>query len=399
MRKKVLRPILAYTALAFMLATCAGPRPRTLSTPTLGYKTLTQRELAALPAPKDKIIVAVYNFRDQTGQYKFQEDVANFSTAVTQGATSMLIDALRDSGWFIPVERESFNNLITERKIIRANLGKDAELPELLHAPLMLDGGIVAYETNLTTAGFGAEYHGIGGSTEFRKDQVTLYLRASDVLSGAIVQSVSTTKAILSSQVRVGVFRYIEIDRLLEIEAGFSTNEPPQMCVMEAVQKAVVSLIIEGILDGMWELKDPNDVNAPVIKAYLAEKNGNLNRERSDYLLQRSRSALERKDWQKAVQSSNEGLSLDPYNDALYATRSEAYAKMDRLDKAMKDAEWAITLNQNNALAYNNRGFVYEQRGDYRLALLDYRKSCSLGYDAGCTNSKRLEATKPELVR
>ncbi|MEG6550753.1 CsgG/HfaB family protein [Desulfocurvibacter africanus] len=399
MRNALIRPALAYTALALLLTACVGPNARTFSAPSLGYKTLTQRELAGLPEPKDKIIVAVYNFRDQTGQYKFQENVSSFSTAVTQGATAMLIDALRDSGWFVPVERESFNNLITERKIIRANIGKDTELPELLHAPLMLDGGIVAYETNLTSAGLGAEYHGIGGSSQYRKDQVTLYLRASDVLSGAIVQSVSTSKSILSAEVKVGVFRYVEIDRLLEIEAGLSTNEPPQMCVMEAVQKAVVSLIIEGILDGLWDLKDPADMNSPVIKAYLSEKNGDVNRERSTYLLQRSRSALERKEWNRAIESSNEGLGLDPYNDALYAARSEAYAQTDRLDRAMKDAEWAITLNQNNGLAYNNRGYVYERNGDYRLALLDYRKSCSLGYDVGCANSKRLEATKPELVR
>ncbi len=399
MRKNLLWPALVYAALAILLTSCISKGPRTISAPSLGYKTLTQRALEALPAPKEKIIVAVYNFRDQTGQYKFQENVSSFSTAVTQGATAMLIDALRDSGWFIPVERESFNNLITERKIIRANLGKETDLPELLHAPLMLDGGIVAYETNLTTAGLGAEYHGIGASSQYRKDQVTLYLRATDVLSGAIVQSVSTSKSILSSQVRVGVFRYVEIDRLLEIEAGFSTNEPPQMCVMEAVQKAVVSLIIEGLQDGLWELKNPADMNAPVIKAYLSEKNGGANRERSAYLLQRSRSAVERQEWNKAIESSTEGLSLDPYNDALYATRAEAYARTSKLEQAMKDAEWAITLNQNNGLAYNNRGYVYERNGDYRLALLDYRKSCSLGYDVGCTNSKRLEATKPELVR
>lgn len=387
----------ACAALTFLLVSCGGPRPTTLSAPTLGYRTIAQRDLSALPPPKEKIIVAVYSFRDQTGQYKYQENVSSFSTAVTQGATTMLIDALRDSGWFIPVERESLNNLLTERKIIRAAIGADKALPELLHAPLMLDGGIVAYETNLLTAGLGAEYHGIGGSTQYRKDQVTLFLRASDVLSGEIVQSVSTSKAVLSTEIRAGVFRFIEIDRLLEIETGFSTNEPTQMCVMEAVQKAVVAMVIEGILEGLWTLKNPADINAPVIRAHLAEKNGGVDHERAEYLLQRSRSALNRKDWKTAIESSTEALRVDPYNDGLYAARSQAYAQTSKLDEAMRDAEWAITLNQNNAVAYNNRGFVYESRGDHRLAAEDYRRSCALGFDGGCANLKRIQATKPEF--
>jgi curli biogenesis system outer membrane secretion channel CsgG len=36
----------------------------------------------------------VYGFRDQTGQYK-PTPASSFSTSVTQGAASMLMDALR----------------------------------------------------------------------------------------------------------------------------------------------------------------------------------------------------------------------------------------------------------------------------------------------------------------
>ena len=51
-------------------------------------------KLEKLPPPIAPITVALYNFRDQTGQYKYQELVSSFSTAVTQGATSMLVKAL-----------------------------------------------------------------------------------------------------------------------------------------------------------------------------------------------------------------------------------------------------------------------------------------------------------------
>lgn len=41
-------------------------------------------DLLHLPEPKGKIVVAVYGFRDQTGQYKPSPD-SSFSTSVTQG--------------------------------------------------------------------------------------------------------------------------------------------------------------------------------------------------------------------------------------------------------------------------------------------------------------------------
>jgi curli production assembly/transport component CsgG len=271
------------TIILLLLACCSlsacglGPYDTSVTPATLGYETIVHKDLVRLPKPKGKIVVAVYNFRDQSGQYRFSETTSTFSTAVTQGATSMLIEALRESGWFIPVERESLNNLLTERKIIRAKMDDEAGLPRLMHAPLMLDGAIVAYETNVHTGGLGAEYTGIGASTQYRKDQVTLYLRAVNVMSGEILNSVSTSKSILSTEVRAGVFRFVEIDELLEIEAGFTTNEPPQMCVLEALEKAVLAMIVEGILDGSWDLENPEDINHPVIQAYLAERDGVAN--------------------------------------------------------------------------------------------------------------------------
>src|SRR3546814_17945708 len=98
--------------------------PRSTRTDTLfPYTTLfrshltpatpSTRDLLKLPDPKGKIVVAVYGFRDQTGQYKPAPD-SSFSTSVTQGAASMLVKALKDSGWFTPVERESLQELLTE---------------------------------------------------------------------------------------------------------------------------------------------------------------------------------------------------------------------------------------------------------------------------------------------
>ncbi|MGL5467450.1 MAG: CsgG/HfaB family protein, partial [Shewanella sp.] len=187
------------------------------------------------------------------GQYKPQANVSSFSTAVTQGATSMLMQTLIDSKWFTPVEREGLQNLLTERKISNKQNGtKGEDIPVLSTARLLLEGGIISYETNTSTGGTGVEYYGIGASEMYREDLVTIYLRAVDVHSGKVMMSVSTSKRVLSQEMRAGLFRYTSLNRLAEAEVGFTTNEPVQFCVLQAIELAVAELIEKGIKQGYW---------------------------------------------------------------------------------------------------------------------------------------------------
>ena len=202
------------------------------------------------PVPKNRIPVSVYAFRDQTGQYKPQANVSSFSTAVTQGATSMLTQMLLESGWFLPMERENLQNLLTERKI--HNSSKDSDLPPLREARLLLEGGIISYDTNVSTGGIGAEYFGIGASELYREDQVSVYLRAVDVYTGQVLLSVSANKKVFSQELRAGLFRYVSLNRLAEFEGGYSTNEPVQLSVKQAMEKALVELIEKGQERGFW---------------------------------------------------------------------------------------------------------------------------------------------------
>ena len=55
-------------------------------------------ELLNVPPAEKKPVVAVYKFMDLTGQRKARDGIADFSTAVTQGGTEMLIDALKTAG-------------------------------------------------------------------------------------------------------------------------------------------------------------------------------------------------------------------------------------------------------------------------------------------------------------
>ena len=218
----------------------------------------TMRALQAKPGPKYPIPVAVYSFRDQTGQYKPQQNVSSFSTAVTQGATSMLIQTLLESKWFTPVEREGLQNLLTERKISKKQpvKSKDAKVLLLTNARLLLEGGIISYETNISTGGAGVEYYGIGASEMYREDQVTIYLRAVDVHTGKVMMSVSTTKRVFSQEMRAGLIRFTSLNRLAEAEIGFTTNEPVQFCVLQAIELAVAEIIEKGIEQGYWNQHD-----------------------------------------------------------------------------------------------------------------------------------------------
>ncbi len=244
---------------------------------------LTYLDLTSLPEPKGKIVVSVYNFRDQTGQYKPQENVSSFSTAVTQGALSMLVQVLNESGWFIPVEREGLQNVLTERKIIRAantseNITQGNNLPPLLTSSVLLEGGIISYDTNIKTGGIGLGYYGFSANELHRTDEVTLYLRAVDVRNGRVLLSVSTSKKVFSQELHSGFFRYVSLSRLAEMEAGVTSNEPMHICVLQALQKAVVSLVIEGVQSGIWKLKRAKEIDSPVIRRYSEEKKSLLER-------------------------------------------------------------------------------------------------------------------------
>ena len=279
MRKKLSNTgILIACFVSMSLVGCAAtPIPPSLESARLTSRTSTYEDLRALPEPKGKIVVSVYKFNDQTGQYK-PSPASSFSTAVTQGATAMLMQALHESGWFIALEREGLQNLLTERKIIRAAQKKPNtpvnnadDLPSLLAANVLIEGGVIAYESNVKTGGAGARFLGIGFSEQYRVDQVTVNLRAINVSTGRILHNVSTTKTILSKELQTGVFKFVEYKELLEFEAGTTTNEPTQMCVRAAIEAAVIHMLVDGLQSRSWALAKEADVNNPVIKRYSEE--------------------------------------------------------------------------------------------------------------------------------
>lgn len=224
-------------------------------------------DLQALPPPAQKVFVAVYDFPDQTGQFKPPESVQTLSRAVTQGAASILVDVLQETaggGWFAVVERTSLQNLLRERQIVdqaRSRfVGSDGKplppLGPLRYAGILLEGGIIGYDSNTLTGGLGARFLGVGGDVQYREDVVTVYLRAVSTQTGEVLRSIRTSKRIISYGASANAFRFISFRDLLEAEGGWTSNEPQQVALRQAIELAVYGLIIEGAEAGLWSFAD-----------------------------------------------------------------------------------------------------------------------------------------------
>ena len=223
-------------------------------------------ELLNLPPAEQMPVVAVYGFNDKTGQRKSKENIADFSTAVTQGGTELLIDALKTAGngtWFRVVERQGIDNLVRERQIVRSTrqtfAGEDdpTDVGPLLFAGMIIEGGIIGYDSNILTGGRGARYLGIGASRQYRKDVVTVSVRAVSVLTGEILLNVQARKTILSYGASGDVFRFIEQGtELVEYEDGVGKNESVTYATRSAIEAAVLELIYQGQDRGLWKLTE-----------------------------------------------------------------------------------------------------------------------------------------------
>ena len=241
--------------------------PRKVDLPT--YKKLRQ-----LPPAETRPIVAVYKFDDLTGQRLSSDGAASFSTAVTQGAKDLLIDALKAAGadadpagtWFRVVERGfGLDNLVRERQIIRSTRDSYAtaesppqDVQPLLFAGVILEGGVIGYDSNIETGGNGARYLGIGTTNQYRRDSVVVSLRGVSVLTGEVILNVQTYKTVLSVGMGGDVFKFLDMDtKLLELESGMTENESVTWAVRSAIEAAVYALIEQGDERGFWKINYP----------------------------------------------------------------------------------------------------------------------------------------------
>lgn len=278
--RKVL-PALSVMALA--LGGCAVNNGASWAPAQFVHATPAALTLLNLPAPDKKIPVAVYGFTDQTGQFKPSDNIQTLSRAITQGGSSILVKALQDAGnrqWFQIIEREHLDDLLRERSVIRemrANyLGENGvnprALPPLLFAGILLEGGVISYDSNTKTGGLGARFLGIGGNTSYREDTVTVYLRAVSTKTGEVLVSVNSRKSIASVGIASNTFRYVGFQDLLEVDAGVTANEPSQLALQQAIEKAVYGLVMEGAEQRLWCFSETPDKTSDLLRKHLADR-------------------------------------------------------------------------------------------------------------------------------
>jgi len=272
------KTIISLAVIAVLLQGCAtGSAMREKMTgnqfdePVIETSKFLKKDQNKLQPPENgPIPVAVYGFTDKTGQRKSMPNIASLSSAVTQGAESYLIKALQDAGdarWFTVLERVGLDNLIKERQMIRQMReqyqGRDAkQLPPMIFAGIIMEGGIVGYDSNTLTGGSGVRIFGIGASTQYQSDTVTVTLRTVSVATGEILTSVTVTKTVLSYMDKMTLLRFVgdgttvgANGTALEGEIGGSINESINKAIDVAVQAAVINTIQEGARKGHWAFK------------------------------------------------------------------------------------------------------------------------------------------------
>ena len=275
MADRLLTCLLISCSFSFLIGCTTVPIDLPVSTPEILYEPLEE-----IAPPVRKVPIAVYAFTDKTGQRKQTGNIALISTAVTQGAEIWLIQALKKASkgeWFQVVERTALDNLLKERQIIRQTRetagDEDSTLSPLLFAGVILEGGIVGYDTNTFTGGSGARALGVGLNTEIRKDTVTVGIRLISVATGEILLAISSEKTILSTQISGDVFKFIDMGtKLIEMETGYTENESVTYAVRKAIEHAVLQIIKDGAKENLWEIKErqgppvaPCDVDLPDI--------------------------------------------------------------------------------------------------------------------------------------
>lgn len=211
------------------------------------------------------ITVAVYGFKDLTGQRKPSSTLSLFSTAVTQGAEAYMIKSLKEASngkWFTVVERVGLDNLLKERQMIKQTReiydgDKAKMLPPLTLAGVIIEGGIIDYNSNTLTGGTGARFLGIGPFTQYTQDLVVISLRLVSVTSGEILTTVTIEKNLLSTSDGITALKFFnKATEAFEFDSSQTFNEPGNYALRSAIETGITEMLKKGEQQGLWKYKE-----------------------------------------------------------------------------------------------------------------------------------------------
>jgi curli production assembly/transport component CsgG len=155
--------------------------------------------------------------------------------------------------------------LLKERQMIKQTReiyeGANAKmLPPLQMAGVILEGGIIDYNSNTLTGGTGARWLGIGAQTAYTQDVVVISLRLVSVQTGEVLTTVTVEKNLLSTADGTTALKFFnQATRAFEFDSSQTFNEPGNYALRSAIETAVIELINKGERTGLWKFKEKSN--------------------------------------------------------------------------------------------------------------------------------------------
>jgi curli production assembly/transport component CsgG len=133
-------------------------------------------------------------------------------------------------------------------------------LPPLQMAGVILEGGIIDYNSNTLTGGTGARWLGIGAQTAYTQDIVVISLRLVSVQTGEVLTTVTVEKNLLSTADGATALKFFnQATRAFEFDSSQTFNEPGNYALRSAIETAVIELINKGERTGLWKFKEKSN--------------------------------------------------------------------------------------------------------------------------------------------
>jgi len=153
--------------------------------------------------------------------------------------------------------------------------------------------------------------------------------------------------------------------------------------VQKIARQSAIAILVACILSSLSAVSYPAgdaDAGAPEISVLTASLNrGVLNEEAP-------RITLPEKDRARVTECNDRGVE---------------YSQKGDYDRALKEFDKALAIDQRSAEIYNNRGIAYSKNGEYDLAIADFKRaleikpeSAEFNYNLGITYAKK---GQPEL--
>jgi curli production assembly/transport component CsgG len=129
-------------------------------------------------------------------------------------------------------------------------------------AGVILEGGIIDYNSNTLTGGTGARWLGIGTQTAYTQDVVVISLRLVSVQTGEVLTTVTVEKNLLSTADGATALKFFnQATRAFEFDSSQTFNEPGNYALRSAIETAVIELIKKGERQSLWKFKEkPNEL-------------------------------------------------------------------------------------------------------------------------------------------